>query len=49
MTYQYRRELLSNEEADRLANAAENFQENFVIFALLDMGLRVAEKNIFIR
>ena len=49
MTYQYRCELLSNEEADRLANAAESFQENFVIFALLDTGLRVAEKDIFIR
>ena len=42
-TYQYKREPLSNEEADRLANAAESFQEKLVIFTLLDTGLRVAE------
>lgn len=43
MPYQYRREPLSNEEADKLANAAESFQEKLVIFVLLDTGSRVAE------
>ena len=42
-TYQYKREPLSNEEADKLANVAESFQEKLVIFTLLDTGLRVAE------
>ena len=43
MPYQYKREPLSNEEADKLANAAEDFEEKLVIFTLLDTGLRVAE------
>ena len=43
MPYQYKREPLSNEEMDKLANAAETFKEKLVIFALLDTGLRVAE------
>jgi integrase/recombinase XerD len=43
MPYQYKREPLSNEEAERLANAAENFEEKIVIFTLLDAGLRVSE------
>ena len=43
MPYQYKREPLSNEETDKLANAAETFKEKLVIFALLDTGLRVAE------
>ena len=41
--YQYKREPLSNEETDRLANAADTFTEKLVIFTLLDTGLRVAE------
>ena len=41
--YQYKREPLSNEEADKLANATESFEEKLVIFTLLDTGLRVAE------
>ena len=43
MPYQYKREPLSNEEMDKLANAAESFEEKLVIFVLLDTGLRVAE------
>ena len=43
MAYQYKREPLDIEEADRLTNAAENFQEKLIIFTLLDTGLRVAE------
>ena len=37
------REPLSNEEADRLANAADSFLEKLVIFTLLDTGFRVSE------
>ena len=43
MVYQYKREPLSNEETDKLANAADSFQERLVIFTLLDTGLRVSE------
>ena len=43
MPDQYKRELLSNEEADKLSNTAESFSEKLVIFTLLDTGLRVAE------
>jgi len=43
MPYQYKREPLSNEETDQLANAADTFTEKLVIFTLLDTGLRVAE------
>jgi len=42
-TYQYKREPLSNAEADNLANATKSFEEKLVIFTLLDTGLRVAE------
>lgn len=31
------------EEADRLANACETFEGKFIIWALLDTGLRVSE------
>ena len=43
MPYQYKREPLSSEQSDKLANAAESFQEKLVIFTLLDTGLRVSE------
>ena len=43
MPYQYKREPLSGEESDKLANAAESFQEKLIIFTLLDTGLRVSE------
>jgi integrase/recombinase XerD len=43
MPYQYTREPLSAEEADRLAAACSTPQEKLVIWTLLDTGLRVAE------
>ena len=43
MVYQYKREPLTEEEADRLAKACETFEERLVIWTLLDTGLRVAE------
>lgn len=43
MPYQYKREPLTNEEADKLANAAETFKEKLIIYSLLDTGLRVSE------
>ncbi len=43
MPYQYKREPLSNEESDKLANAAETFKEKLIIYSLLDTGLRVSE------
>ncbi len=41
--YQYKREPLISENADRLANAARTGIEKVVIFTLLDTGLRVSE------
>ena len=49
MPYQYKREPLSNEESDKLANAAESFQEKLVIFTLLDTGLRVSELSNLVK
>jgi integrase/recombinase XerD len=43
MPYQYKREPLTQDEATRLANAAETHQEKLIVWALLDTGLRVAE------
>ena len=43
MTYQYKREPLSAEEADRLMNAAATAEEQICIWSLLETGLRVAE------
>lgn len=43
MRYQYKREPLTQEEANRLANACESHEEKLVIWTLLDSGLRVAE------
>jgi integrase/recombinase XerD len=40
---QHKREPLSEEEANRLANACETADEKLVIWTLLDTGLRVAE------
>jgi len=39
----HRREPLSEEEANRLANACETGEEKLVLWTLLDTGLRVAE------
>jgi len=43
MAYQYKREPLSVEEADRLLNACKTIQEKLCVWALLETGLRVSE------
>ena len=43
MAYQYKREPLTEEEANRLANACETHEEKLSIWTLLDTGLRVNE------
>ena len=43
MPYQYKREPLIQEEATRLANACESFEERLIVWTLLDTGLRVGE------
>ena len=43
MPYQYKREPLSDEETTCLINACESFQEKFIIWILLDTGMRVSE------
>jgi len=43
MPYQYKREPLSDDEVNKLVNACENFKEKFVVWTLLDTGLRLSE------
>ena len=43
MAYQYKREPLTQDEANRLANACQNHEERLVVWTLLDTGLRVTE------
>lgn len=43
MPYQYKREPLTQDEANRLANACQTHEEKLVVWSLLDTGLRVAE------
>ena len=43
MAYQYVREPLTQEDADKLANACRSTQEKLIIWPLLDCGLRVSE------
>lgn len=43
MTYQYVREPLTMEEADKLSNLCETTEEKLIIWTLLDTGLRVSE------
>ena len=43
MPYQFRREPLTQDEANRLANACRTHEEKLVVFTLLDAGLRVSE------
>ncbi len=43
MAYQYKREPLTPNEANRLANACEGAIEKLVVWTLLDTGLQVAE------
>ncbi len=43
MVYQYKREPLSIEEADRLRGAAHSVDEKLCVWGLLETGLRVSE------
>ena len=43
MPYQYKREPLDDNEVNRLTNACETFRHKFVIWTLLDTGLRLSE------
>src|SRR5713101_6456232 len=43
MPYQYKREPLTQDEANRLANACTTHAEKLVVWTLLDTGLRVSE------
>jgi integrase/recombinase XerD len=43
MPYQFKREPLMPEEANRLASACQDAREKLLIWTLLDTGLRVAE------
>src|SRR3954452_2955959 len=43
MPYQYTREPLTADEADRLANACETPTEQLIVWTLLDTGLRISE------
>ena len=43
MPYQYAREPLTAEDADKLCQACHTFEEKLMIWTLLDTGLRVSE------
>jgi integrase/recombinase XerD len=43
MAYQFKREPLMADEANRLASACASFEEKLVVWTFLDTGLRVAE------
>jgi len=43
MPYQYKREPLTQDEANRLANACETHEEKLVVWTLLDTGHTVSE------
>lgn len=43
MPYQYKREPLTQDEANRLANACHHYEEKLVVWTLMDTGLRVSE------
>jgi integrase/recombinase XerD len=42
MSYQYKREPLTAEEANRLAAVCNTYEEKLIVWTLLDTGLRVA-------
>ena len=42
MPYQYKREPLNDDEVNRLTNACDTFREKFVVWTLLDTGLRLS-------
>ena len=41
--YQYKREPLSNDDANKLINACKTPREKIIVFTLLDTGMRVSE------
>src|SRR2546430_14619522 len=43
MPYQYKREPLTPDEANRLASACETHQERLIVWTLLDTGLRLSD------
>jgi len=43
MPYQYKREPLNDDEVNRITNACNTFRERFVVWTLLDTGLRLPE------
>jgi integrase/recombinase XerD len=43
MPYQFKREPLTQDEANRMANACETHEQRLVVWTLLDTGLRVSE------
>ncbi|KKK60898.1 hypothetical protein LCGC14_3019770 [marine sediment metagenome] len=43
MPYQYKKEPLNDDETNRLTNACDTFREKFVVWTLLDTGLRLSE------
>ena len=43
MPYQYKREPLNDDEVNKLTNACDTFREKFVVWTLLDTGLRLSE------
>ncbi len=43
MSFQYRREPLVQEGAQRLAQACKSYEERLVVWTLLDTGLRLGE------
>ncbi len=43
MPYQYKREPLNDDEVNQLTNACEIFRDKFVVWTLLDTGLRLSE------
>jgi integrase/recombinase XerD len=46
MAYQYVREPLKQEDADKLTNACETTQEKLVVWPLLDRGLDAQFQNV---
>ncbi len=43
MPYQYKREPLNDDEVDKITNACNTFREKFVVWTMLDTGVRLSE------
>src|SRR6266852_4515753 len=43
MAYQFKRQPLTADEANRLASVCNTYEEKLIVWTLLDSGLRVAE------